>query len=175
MTRFFLAATVAAIAAMPVLAADGVQVIDPYARASTAMSQSGAAFMRFENHSDTDRRLVGARSDVAERVELHTHSEDANGVMRMFEVEGGFLIPANGAYLLERGGDHLMFLGLSRPLEHGDDVTVTLVFEQGDEMDITIPVDLERMPSHGHSPGHSDGHSHDPSHGQSHGHGHAHD
>ncbi|TVP70074.1 MAG: copper chaperone PCu(A)C [Rhodobacteraceae bacterium] len=164
MKRIFLCAAFAASFALPALACEGIHIVDPYARASTAMSQSGAAFMRIINHGEIDRRVIGARSDVAQRVELHTHIEDAAGVMRMVEVEEGFLIPAEGEHLLARGGDHLMFLGLTQPLAHGDEITVTLVFEEGDDLEIIMPVDLERMPAHGHSHGHS--------HGDSHGHAH---
>ena len=170
MKRLTLATAFAVGFALPAFASEGIHIVDPYARASTGMSQSGAAFMRIVNHGDNDRRLIGAQSDAAERMELHTHIEDDNGVMRMVEVEEGFLIPADGEYLLERGGDHLMFLGLTRAFNHGDDITVTLSFEEGDDMEITIPVDLERMPDHGG--GHSHGHSHDHSHDHSNGHSH---
>lgn len=160
MKPIFLSAALAATLALPAFAADGIAIEDAYARSSTAMSQSGAAFMRIVNDSDTDQRIIAARSDAAQRVELHTHIEDAQGVMRMVEVEEGFLIPAQGAHDLARGGDHLMFLGIETPFEQGMDLTVTLVFEDGVEMDITVPVDLERMDMHGHSHGHSHGHRH---------------
>lgn len=170
MKRLALPATFATLFALPAFACDGLQIEDAYARASSGMAQSGAAFMQITNSGDSDCRIIGARSDIAERVELHTHIEDEAGVMRMVEVEEGFAIPAGGTYMLERGGDHLMFLGLTRTMGQGDEVDVTLIFEGGEEMDITIQVDLERMPdSHGHS------HSHSQSHDHSHGHNHSHD
>lgn len=136
--------------------ADGIMIHDPYARASAMMSQSGAAFMEIMNQTDTDDRLIAARSDVAQRVELHTHVEDDNGVMRMMEVEEGFAIPAGGGHALARGGDHVMFLGLNQSFEHGDEIEVTLVFEEAGEMTVTIPIDLERNPMRGGAMG--DGH-----------------
>lgn len=134
--------------------ADGIMIHDPYARASAMMSQSGAAFMEIMNQTDTDDRLIDARSDVAQRVELHTHQEDANGVMRMIHVEEGFAIPAGGSHALARGGDHVMFLGLNQPFEHGYEIEVTLVFEQAGEMTVTIPIDLERNPMRQQMQGH---------------------
>ena len=134
-----------------------LHVHDGYARASTAMSASGAAFMLVHNHGDTDDRLIAARSDVAARTELHTHREDAQGVMRMIEVEEGFALPAGGELVFARGGDHVMFLGLNRPLTQGVEVTYTLVFESGCEIVATVPVDVERQPAHG---GHGHGHKH---------------
>ena len=134
--------------AMPAFAGD-IMVEDAYARTSTMMSKSGAAFMMLMNHGDEDDRLVSASSDVAQRVELHTHKEDANGVMQMLEVEEGFPIPAGGMHALARGGDHVMFMGLNRQLEQGDIVTLTLTFEKAGDMTIEVPVDLERKPMHG--------------------------
>jgi len=134
--------------AMPAFAGD-IMVEDAYARTSTMMSKSGAAFMMLMNHGAEDDRLVSASSDVAQRVELHTHKEDANGVMQMLKVEEGFPIPAGGMHALARGGDHVMFMGLNRQLAQGDIVTVTLSFEKAGDMTIEVPVDLERKPMHG--------------------------
>ena len=113
------------------------------------MSASGAAFMQIMNHTGADDRLVDARSEVAERVELHTHLSDANGVMKMVHVEEGFAIPAGESHMLKRGGDHVMFLGLKESLHHGDVVSLTLVFEKAGEVSVEVPVDLERKPNHG--------------------------
>ncbi|MDO6479935.1 copper chaperone PCu(A)C [Shimia thalassica] len=143
-------ATVAAIAlAAPAFAESMIKVDDPYARVSAKTSKSGAAFMVIENHGDAADQLIDARSDVAKKVELHTHSENADGVMQMLHVPEGFTIPAHGNHMLMRGGDHVMFIGLNQQLEHGDVVTVTLVFEKAGEMTVEIPVDLERKPMHG--------------------------
>ncbi len=146
--RKTLAVVAACAVALPALAAD-IMVMDPYARVSTKSSSSGAAFMVLMNQADAADRLVSARSDVSERVELHTHKEDENGVMRMIHVEEGFAVPAGGEHALARGGDHVMFMGLKQPLEHGDVVEVTLTFEQAGDVVVEIPVDLERKPHHG--------------------------
>jgi len=142
-----LAATAAAALALP--AAAEIAVTDAYARVSTMMAKSGAAFMVIENTGAEDDRLVAATSDVAVRVELHTHKADANGNMQMLEVKEGFAIPAGGSHALARGGDHVMFMGLNRSLAHGDVVTVTLTFEKAGEITLDVPVDLERKPMHG--------------------------
>lgn len=127
--------------------ADGtIAVTDAYARASTGMSVSGAAFMVIENHGTADDRLIAARSDIAEKVELHTHISDANGVMKMVEVEEGFPVAAGTRHALARGGDHVMFLGLREPLTNGKQFPLTLVFERAGEITVDVPVDLTRMP-----------------------------
>ncbi len=137
--------------------AEGIMIKDPYARSSGPNAVSGAAFMGIMNHTGTADRLIAARSDVAARVELHTHLEDSNGVMRMVEVKDGIVVPAGGMAMLERGGDHVMFMGLKGAFEQGDDIVVTLIFENAGEVEVTIPVDLERKPKHVHGHGHSHG------------------
>ncbi len=131
-------------------AADVIVVDDAYARSSGKAAKAGAAFMIIENNGDTDDRLISVTSDVAGRVELHTHEIDANGVAKMVHVEEGFAIPAGETHMLKRGGDHVMFMGLTDPFEHGATIPVTLVFENAGEVEIEIPVDLERKDKHGH-------------------------
>jgi len=148
--------TLAAVAALtlafatPMFAHDGVHVEDPYARAASPSAVTGAIFLEIVNHSTTHPdRLVAARSDVAERVELHTHQEDAAGVMTMVHVPEGFPIAPGETHALARGGDHIMLIGLKRPLVQGDVVTVTLTFEREGDMVIEVPVDSDRKPAMG--------------------------
>ena len=133
------------LAALPALA-DGIKIEDAYARASSGMAKAGAAFMVIKTTGTEDDRLVAASSDVAKRVELHTHKIDANGVAKMMEIEEGFAIPAGGEHALARGGDHVMFMGLTAPFEQDRILIVTLTFENAGALQVEIPVDLERAP-----------------------------
>ncbi len=130
-------------------AQDSITVEDAYARSSGKSAKAGAAFMMIQNAGEADDRLIAAESDVAARVELHTHQVDANGVAKMIHVEEGFVIPAGETHMLKRGGDHVMFMGISAPFEHGATVPVTLIFEKAGEIEVDIPVDLERKGDHG--------------------------
>lgn len=149
LTKLKSAAVAALIFAAGPLVADGMMVEDAYARSSTANSTSGAAFMMLKNATDQDDRLIAASSTVSKKVELHTHTEDDNGVMRMGQIEGGVPVAAGETHHFKRGGDHLMFMGLTGPLTQGGIVNVTLVFEKAGEVQIEIPVDQERKPDHG--------------------------
>jgi len=135
--------------ALPAFAESRIMIEDAYARAAGANAMAGAAFMQIMNMGDEADRLIGARSDVARRVELHTHIENDQGVMQMTHVKEGFALPAGETHLLKRGGDHVMFMGLTKTFAHGESVTVTLVFEKAGEMVVEIPVDLERKPMAG--------------------------
>ena len=162
MQRLTLSAALSLALALPAVAADThapIGVTDGFVLVSHEHAQSGAAFMRLENRQGVDDRLIAAASDVAQRVELHTHTEDAQGVMRMVEVEEGFPLPAGGHHDLARGGDHVMFLGLTRPLAQGDSVTLTLEFEQAGALtlELTVGLPADAPAHHGHSHGHSHG------------------
>ncbi|WP_417210790.1 copper chaperone PCu(A)C [Antarctobacter sp.] len=141
------AGAVALSLATPALAE--IVVKDPYARSSGPTAKAGAAFMVIENTGPEDDRLIAVASEIAVRVELHTHKDMGEGVMRMMEVKEGIVVPAGGVHMLQRGGDHVMFMGLTGPMEQGNTVTVTLTFEKAGEMVVEIPVDLERMQMHG--------------------------
>lgn len=123
----------------------GTIVVDaPYARVLTALSKSGAAFLEIRNTAATPDRLIGAQTDAAAMAELHTHVEGENGVMRMVPVRGGIPIPAHGKTLLARGGDHIMLMGLKRPLKQGDVIHLTLDFEKAGRVPVDVPVDNQR-------------------------------
>jgi len=144
-----LAAAAVVAFALPAFAESTIAVNDAYARVSSKMAKAGAAFMVIENTGAEDDQLIGVTSDVAKRTELHTHMDDGNGNMKMMHVKEGFAVPAGGEHALVRGGDHVMFMGLTRGLEHGDVVTITLTFEKAGDVTLEVPVDLERKPDHG--------------------------
>jgi hypothetical protein len=161
MTRFLPAAALAALLALPTTASahDGVTISDAYARVLPG-SNAGAAFMVIENHQEEGDRLVSAVSRFAERVEFHSHRQSADGMMEMIELTGGIAIPAGGTHALARGGDHVMFLGLTERLADGDVLSVTLTFERAGEVTVDVPVDNARESSpaaDGMTHGHGDG------------------
>lgn len=140
--KALLAAAAASVVSSAVLAGD-IMIHDPYARVSSKSAKSGAAFMVIHNHSLESDVLISVESTVAKKVELHTHKE-VEGVMKMIKLEDGIVIPGMGHHALKRGGDHVMFMGLTQSLHHGDDIEVTLIFERGGRVKLKIPVDLER-------------------------------
>lgn len=129
--------------ALPAFAQEAITVDGAYARFMPG-SMAGAAFMTIHNHSGTEDRLTGVTSEIAERTELHTHKQGADGTMQMLHVPEGFAIPAEGTHELKRGGDHVMFMGLKQKPADGDTVHVILTFEQAGEVAVDIPVDSKR-------------------------------
>ncbi|MEM8653412.1 MAG: copper chaperone PCu(A)C [Pseudomonadota bacterium] len=159
--RTTIAAAVAATILTGPALADGIMIMDPYARAASPSAKAGAAFMTIHNETGEDDTLIAARTDAAARVELHTHIEVSDGVLQMTEIEGGIAIPAGKMHHMKRGGDHVMLMGLTGPLEQDATVEVTLVFEKAGELVVTIPVDNARKPEADAHGGHGDHSGHD--------------
>ena len=116
-------------------------------RASLGDNPNTGGYLTVTNSGEGSDRLVAAACACAERVELHTMSTEG-GVMRMGQVEG-FDVPASGALTLAPGGDHLMFLGLHAPLQAGEQVSVTLTFEQAGEIEAGFDVVTTPADAHG--------------------------
>jgi copper(I)-binding protein len=83
-------------------------------------------------------KLLGASSEVAGRVELHTMEMEGD-VMRMREV-GTIEVPAGKTVELKPGGLHIMFMDLKKPLANGSSFPLTLRFEKAGEMKINVQV-----------------------------------
>ena len=87
---------------------------------------------------DEDDRLLGARSTAASEVQIHQTTNDKDGTVGMRRVEG-LDLPAGGTLMLEPGGFHMMLIDVER-VGPGDEVDVTLVWENGGEW--TIPAEV---------------------------------
>ncbi len=150
-----------------IASAETILVNDAYVRASSKMAKSAAAFMDIKNTSSQDDRLLDVKSKVAKRVELHTHIKSDDGVMKMRRVDDGFLISGNDTLRLERGGNHIMFMGLSQPFVNGESILITLFFESAGPLDLEIPIKMKErstIKSHSHSHSHSQSKPHTHSH-----------
>ena len=146
--------------AVPALAQD-LGVLDAYAITAVPGAKTGSAYMLIHNHALAPDRLLGASSPVADRVEIHENVEE-NGVISMRHVEEGLELRPDSVLLLNRGGPHLMFLGITDPFEDGDTIPVTLTFENAGDIAIEVPVELGRLtddPEGGHQHGQEDGHA----------------
>ncbi|SIN86947.1 copper chaperone PCu(A)C [Agromyces cerinus] len=118
-------------------AAASVTVTDAWVKAGD--DGMTALFGMLDNGGAASITLSGAETDAAETAELH-ETVETDGAMTMREKEGGFEIAAGGHLMLEPGANHVMLMGLTGPLQAGDEVTVTLSFSDGSTLDVVAPV-----------------------------------
>jgi copper(I)-binding protein len=109
--------------------ADGpVTVRDAWVKASPGPMTG--SFGVIENSGDADLTLVSATTSASSTTELHEVAM-IDGQMVMQPKDGGFALPAGEEHVLEPGADHIMILGMTAPVEAGDDVEITLTFDDG--------------------------------------------
>ena len=126
-------------APLPQPEAGKLTVVDVRARPAPLAGGNGAVYMTVLNGLDTPVRLVSAASAAADVVETHETMEE-QGVMKMVMMPDGFEIPAGAALELKPGGKHIMLIGLAQPLNPGDSFEVTINFDNGESMTMTVPV-----------------------------------
>lgn len=121
-----------------VLAHGTVQVEDAWSRPLPAVVKNGAVYITFTNLDHKSDFLTGAATDIAERVELHTHRHE-DGLMKMRRINE-IEIPSDGRVELKPGGTHLMLVGLKRELTPGLVYALTLKFKHAGELEIAVDV-----------------------------------
>lgn len=139
----------ASILAAPVSAEDlqrrgHITVSGAFAWVASPAAQSGAIYMSILNEAATNDRLMSASTDAARRSEFHSTSETDDGIVRMQPLPEGIALPSGQPVALERGGLHLMLMGLEQGLARGDEIALTLKFEEAGTLELLVPVVSER-------------------------------
>jgi len=118
-----------------------LKIGQPYARATVPGQPAGGAYFSIENKGSAPDKLVALSSPVAKSTQIHTMSMEGN-LMKMREVEGGLEIKPGQTIAMQPGnGYHVMLMGLSKPLQEGEKVPMTLTFEKAGKVDVTVNVE----------------------------------
>ena len=115
-----------------------VTIVGPWSRELPPNAPNGAAYFRVVNGGGESDRIVSARTDIADTVEIHTHEMDG-GMMKMRRVES-VVVPAGGEVEFKPHGLHLMLFGLKEPLAGAGSYGLTVVFENAGELDVSVDV-----------------------------------
>jgi len=116
-----------------------LKVGNPWARATPRGANVAAAYLTITNNGSASDRLLSGSTNVASRFEVHTMVIE-DGVAKMRPVEGGLEIKARQTVELKPGSYHVMLTGLTQPLQEGQHVTGTLVFERAGKVDLKFTV-----------------------------------
>lgn len=107
----------------------------------TLAGNNTAFYLNLSNGTATADALIGAAVPVCETVELHESYDAGNGVMGMRPVENQRLaLTSGGMAQLKPGGLHIMCIATTQDLAIGDEVDVTLTFEQAGEIVVTAEI-----------------------------------
>jgi len=102
-------------------------------------ARAAGGYVIVQNNGDTADRLIGGRAGFAEVTEIHEMKMEGD-VMKMRELPNGIEIPAGASVELKRGGLHVMFMQLTTGFNVGDELPVTLIFENAGEIQTTLSV-----------------------------------
>lgn len=117
-----------------------VKVEDAWIRGTVATQKATGAFMRLTPSANA--RLVAALSPAAGVVEIHEMAMERD-IMKMRQIPG-LDLAAGRTMELKPGGYHLMLMDLKKQLKGGEQVPISLVFEDESRkrftQDILAPV-----------------------------------
>ena len=102
-----------------------VKIDEAWVRATVPQQKATGAFMKLTAAKDT--RLVAVTTPLTPKAEVHEMAMQDN-VMRMRQIPA-IELPAGKTVELKPGGFHLMFQDLTAQVKAGDQVPLTLIFE----------------------------------------------
>ncbi len=108
----------------------GLEIRDPWLRASAPGQTSGAGYLTLTNHEQRARTLIAVQTPMAGSVMFH-ESRESEGVARMSHLPV-IEIGAGKTVQLAPGGKHLMLMSLAGPLVAGERYSMTLIFKDGE-------------------------------------------
>ncbi|WP_405530324.1 copper chaperone PCu(A)C [Streptomyces avidinii] len=109
-------------------------------------------FLVIKNGSGGADKLTGATSPLSDDLQIHETKDQKMQQVQSMDV------PANGELRLERGGNHIMFMGLKSTPKVGDKVTVELRFEKAGP--VKVELDVKDRTYNAHAPTSTAGNGH---------------
>lgn len=106
-----------------------ISIIAPWIMATPPSAKVGGAFLTIKNAGPAADRLVGAKTDVADSIEIH-EMKMVNGVMMMSHNHPGVSVQPKATVVLKPFANHLMLMDLKRQLTPGETVKIELDFEK---------------------------------------------
>lgn len=138
------------VVATPAMAHDyqhgSLTISHPWSRPTPPGTPVGVGYMTISNQGDTPVTLVSGQTPVAARVSVHETSMQ-DGLMKMRPLKDGLTVPAGETVALKPHSYHLMLEELERPLKEGDEVPLTLTFEELGPLDVSLHVEQQEASS----------------------------
>lgn len=136
---FALFAAFATVPSQALAGSDDIVIEGAWSRASIGTGRPSAAYMTIRNSGETAVSLTGIKTPLAKKAEIHRTKTSSTGVSSM-EPVGDIVVSPSKAVALEPGGMHVMLMRLQKPLVKGETFPLTLIFSDGGEAKVEIPV-----------------------------------
>jgi copper(I)-binding protein len=135
------------------VAGGAIEIGEPWTRPVNSAGGIGAGYAIITNNGTDSDVLVGASSDVADRVEVHETSIDDKGVASMKKL-GSVPLQSGQSVELKPGGKHIMFIGLKEPQKEGGVLKAKLKFKKAGDVDVEFAVKADGSKAAGGHEGH---------------------
>lgn len=117
-----------------------IEIGHPHAPPTRAAQPTAAAYLKsLRNTGDEADVLLSASSPVANRVEIHEMK--MNGLLMQMRELASLPLPAKSTINMSAGNEqHLMLIGLKKPLIEGERFAMTLNFERAGAVTVEVVV-----------------------------------
>lgn len=117
-----------------------IEINDAWVRPALADGNS-AAYMEIVNNTNTPIVLTSVTAESASMIQIH-QTVIENEMAQMQHMENGLRIAADNSIQLQPGGYHIMLMNLEAELNEGDIITLTLTFDNDENLIVNAPVSL---------------------------------
>ncbi len=118
---------------------NGLLISDFWIKSTIGNHKMTSGYLKIENKSNTDERLVSLTSKISKKIQLHDMGVQ-NDIMKMKNLKNGVVIKANSIVNFNPGGYHIMFMNLQNPLIVMKKYQVILKFENYGSVILKMPV-----------------------------------
>lgn len=112
----------------------------PWSRPTPKEATIAGGYLTITNKGKTVDRLIGGTSPVASQIEVH-EIVDVDGAAKTRPVANGIEIKPGKTVELKPGALRIVLLGLKEPLQSGQKIKGTLMFEKAGPVDIIYNVE----------------------------------
>ncbi|RUO57792.1 copper chaperone PCu(A)C [Pseudidiomarina insulisalsae] len=116
-----------------------VIVEDAWVKPTIPGTENGAGYFVLRNLGPEPVKLVAVATNAARASEVHQHTMDEQGMMRMRRVPE-LSIAAGETVTFQPGSYHVMFFGVKKPFKVGESVAFQLQFADADALDVVAEV-----------------------------------
>jgi len=117
-----------------------LDIAHPWSRPTPKDASIAGGYLKITNKGKVADRLIGGASPAASQIELHEMA-DVDGVTKTRVLANGLEIKPGKTVELKPGSYRILLLGLKEPLQLGQKIKGTLVFEKAGPVEIVYNVE----------------------------------
>ena len=116
-----------------------IHIYNAWAKSTpTKVFPNGVAYAFIQNKSDSDDSILSVTSNIARVTEVHEMLEE-DGIMSMRH-RPQLAVPAGQTVRMGPGGLHFMLLDITKTMDEGHSVPLTITFEKAGPVTVEMPI-----------------------------------